>query len=203
MLLIRVFMGLMWVVEWLLNLIIPGEVSLIRPEQNAGGNGNQSPMFEEVETVDVPVLLAILKILGVVIFLAVAYALFRYLMNKNGRKKEEAGEADARMDLPAQRDPDPSPGLLNRSPVAKIRRSYAAFCKTVDRTAGSLHPSDTTRSVNQRASLQDDPKAQQLRGLYLRARYTAHGDLKNTDAHQAASLSRQLRDELEHSAGNR
>lgn len=140
-----------------------------------------------------PLVRLLLIAVGAVLFLALAWYIFRYLRQGSGQWNLSKPQAEEPAAVPEEVSSS-LPGILDRSPEAKIRRTYAAYCRWVSRQGQKIKPHHTTLAVNALAELSDNPQAAELRELYLRARYTAHAQLTAADARRAGTLFRQLRD---------
>lgn len=193
LLLVTVSVGALYVVQWVMNFFAGRG-----PEASEAGK-NQETMrvmeqyFDAVETTEHPILVLILRIVGAVIFLYVAYRVFRALADTAVKRTDPKRSTEERYTVPIPRARDwNTPGVLDRSAEARVRRAYAAYTRTVNDTMRRLQPGDTTRTVNIAASLESDPEAVELRRLYLLARYEKKGVLKSEDGHSAAALSKSL-----------
>lgn len=141
--------------------------------------------------------LLVIQVVCIAVFLTLAFFLFRYLMSGAVKAVAAKESEDGREAITAQEVVNEPVSLLDRSPEARVRRSYAAYCRAVTKYRKKISPCDTTRGVNILAELSENPDAEALRLLYLRARYTKSEPLTAADARAAASLSRSLKNKLE------
>ena len=134
-----------------------------------------------------------LKVLLILIAAAavgfVLYRLFVYLSRDTGSGREiPAEQSYERKDLPAEKRP--RAGLFGGTPAERVRRQYRAYLKLCRADGMKIAPSDTSQNVLDRSRRHADPE-EELRGLYLRARYAGEADKK--DADRAAELVREIK----------
>lgn len=199
MLALYLILAVMRLLEWIVSIFWSGEFEMPNMQGMQMALGEAEQMMAVEEGTGHPLLVLFIRLFAVLIFLSVAFGLFFWLHRASGERiRGGKSEQERRQNLDPREETFPDrPGLLDRTPQAKIRRSYASFCKTVSREKKRIAPSHTTRAVNVLADLERSVDAAQLRQLYLRARYAADSTLTQEDARTAAALSKKLRSELE------
>lgn len=194
MLVIRLF-------DWILSQFFTGKF-----EMDFSGMAQQS--FEAVEEYFPEgvagnsggnIVLLILKVIGILLFLGAAFLIFRYLLSGASKAVAAKGSEDGRTELDVQEVVSGPVSILDRSPEARVRRAYASYCRAVSKYKKKISPMDTTRAVNILAELEQNPDAEKLRALYIRARYTSQEPLSGKDARDAGSIARDLKSKLEKS----
>ena len=143
-----------------------------------------------------------LRILGALIFLLAAVLFFRSLyQTMKSRGEVRAAEGSVRR-LRAGEDhyaeEGRGPGILARTPEARVRRAYGGFYRRMRTVYAGIHPGDTSLDVENLAvpAVKMD-EAEELRQLYLRARYTERGQLGIEDARRAEQLAKSLKKTIE------
>lgn len=194
LLLLYGLLAILWVFDRILSIFFTGkpDFSAIQMPQIMGDMAQQ--LQPEGEPAGNPLLVLIVRIGGAIVFLIAAYFLFRALRAAGTRQAQHSKEAplNSTPDAPIHRFVNIPPSVLDRSPAASVRRTFAAYCRWVRSREATILPSHTSRDVNALAYLDSDPAAMELRQLYLRSRYPRESDLTREDARRAAALLKEI-----------
>jgi hypothetical protein len=149
----------------------------------------------EMEPAQLSVLaVQIFTALGIVLFLVLAFILFRRLARGAGRTRPSSGMRETRFTVPdtgmrraAQKL------LLPRTPRETVRWYYRKFLLKVLASGIDLAPSDTTESITRAAAaLFDRELVLGLQAIYLVARYSPEA-VTREDARRARTLYGKLK----------
>ena len=133
-----------------------------------------------------PVTDQVLTIIGIVLAVLIAVLVIWRLLKTTKKRKAVAQRATSteRIDVPYQ--VGHGPFSSNRD---KVRRSYRKFMKLLLGRGIKLKQANTTAEIRSSASfLQNTDPADQLRDLYLTARYDEEAEVTNQQAKEAKEL---------------
>lgn len=179
-LLLLVLQGLAYLFRW---IRIQGAADREVPEMDLRGaaeifgvedsGGGSSPVFRYV--------LIALAVLAAAYLLV---RLFRFLARRYGEDNGSVSVRDTRVYLTPEEAPEEkaAPG----SAVQKVRRQYQRFLRLCLKRGRELKRSDTSLQVNQRCGDLFGESAEELRQIYLKARYDHRAD--KADASRAKEL---------------
>ena len=146
-----------------------------------------------------PVTDQLLTIIGIVLAVLIAVLVIWRLLKTTKKRKAVAQRATGteHIDVP----PEKSFSLFS-SNRDKVRRSYRKFMQLLLAQGIKLKQADTTAEIRSSASfLQNTDPADQLRDLYLTARYDEEAEVTNQQAKEAKELVKTLRRDPELSGG--
>lgn len=167
---------LAWLAE---HLLLPAILALLR--WIAAGSGNPDPEIlthlaegsssgRDLSSAGEPLINGTLVVyaLGAVLLAAGCVLLFRRMLRKSGGTASEAAPAAARQSVRKARRRWPGFFL---SPNARVRRAYGRYLERQAQHGVTRAPSETSLDLLGRTPFLDPDAEQQLRRLYLKARY--------------------------------
>ena len=167
---------LAWLAE---HLLLPAIVALLRWIAARGGNsnpeilsaaGNSMPNGRDLAAAGEPLIngTAVLYLLGAALLAAGCVQLFRRLLRRGGGRAPGTAPAAARQTTRRARRRWPGFFL---SPNARVRRAYSRYLERQAQHGVTRGPSETSLDLLGRTPFLNPDAEQQLRQLYLKARY--------------------------------
>ena len=167
---------LAWLAE---HLLLPAIVALLRWIAARGGNsnpeilsaaGNSMPNGRDLAAAGEPLIngTAVLYLLGAALLAAGCVQLFRRLLRRGGGRAPGTAPAAARQTT--RRARRRWPGFFF-SPNARVRRAYSRYLERQAQHGVTRGPSETSLDLLGRTPFLNPDAEQQLRQLYLKARY--------------------------------
>lgn len=168
--------GIAWLAEHILMPAMTGLLNWIAArsgerglEAPAGGTG-PSALVQEIRPAEEPLLDGerLLEIIGILLLVVGCILLFRHLLRKNKASLTESGPAKTQWTSRRMQRRWPT-FFLN--PNARVRRAYSRYLERQAEHGVARGPSETSLDLLGRAPFLDPEAEQQLRQLYLKARY--------------------------------
>ncbi len=162
--------------------------------------GLSEEMLENVKTQNnnAHMVVIVLKIIAVLVFFTLAVLFFRRLIETMSRRKTSEAAVGG-MKLYSDESPfeNDKPKFSDRSAQAKVRRYYTSYCQAAARAGVTIFPSDTSRDVCEgTAKFVENDLSEELRGYYIRARYSEESDLTSAEVKRAHEISKKLKSQL-------
>ena len=159
-----------------IQLDLSSAKDILQLEDSGGGEGSR-------------ILSYILIALGALAAIACLVLVFRYLSRREGERRPGGGPADSRYAVESRENQEgrAAPG----SPVQRVRQQYRRFLRLCGRHGRVIQRSYTSREVNDNCADLFAPQAEELRDIYLEARY--NDSATKEDAARAKALYAEMK----------
>ncbi len=177
-------------VIWLFSWIRFGGSSEEKENVELDLSGNAADLGLDSTDGDYFVVENALTALGILAGCVLLFFLLRFLLRRNGAKKPVPGIRDIRsgIDAPAAQ----GERFPNGNPIARVRAQYRRFLRHCSALGVDRKISDTSLDIrNKSAKSVDSAASDELRTLYLQARYNNHA--AKSDAIKAKELVTQIK----------
>ncbi|MGN1023899.1 MAG: hypothetical protein ACI4OJ_10390 [Lachnospiraceae bacterium] len=200
MCLLWILWGICYGIVWVVSRLFPDTDKVIAPKEVLQEQltvlGEQTGLQQTSHEVS-PFLILLRQILPFALLVLAAVLIYRFLSANAGAKWEGLTPEPVREEkLSASgqtRRRDLRPRLVGRQAADRVRGEYRKYLRYLKEQGTKIDPSRTSAEIlEEQESLRgEQPKEEQLRAIYLAARYD--GQAKPEDARLAADLVKQIR----------